>query len=67
MPSAVRNASRKATGAMPREKCKEEVCGLQDPDASWAKAGRVAGRGEGAVAGTGWKGRVSHLLGKLVK
>lgn len=37
MPSAVRDASRKDTGVIPREKCEEEVDGQQDPDASWAK------------------------------
>ena len=34
----MRAASRKDTGAIPREKCEEEVGGRQDPDASWAKA-----------------------------
>lgn len=58
MPSAVSYASRKATGAVPRETYEEEVCVLWT--ASWAQAEaelQVEGRGRGR----GWTERFPAL------
>ena len=60
MPSAVRDASRKDTGAIPREKCEEEVGGRQDPDASWAKA-EAELQVEGREQWLGLDGKASFL------